>query len=109
MNNLMIKSLKQDLRRAKRSLERARHIGYDLKQFKERVAYFEQKLWEAGADLEQHIARRELSTMYVDTLIEIEGMEYTQALEYVAGLTDKSLENKANSYYQGTGTIYKLS
>lgn len=109
MNNRMIKALRQDLRHAKRSLARAEQAGYDLKQFNERVIYYENKLFMAGADLERYVTRRELSTMFVDTLMEIEGMEYTQALEYVAGLSDKDLEKQANAYYEGTGTIYKLS
>ena len=95
MNDLRIKALRQDLNHAKRSLARAEQAGYDLEQFKERIAYFEHELLKAGADLEKCITRRELSTMYVDTLIEIEGMEYMYALEHVAGLLDKELENES--------------
>ena len=109
MNNLRIKALRHDLRHAKRSLARAEQAGYDLKQFQERVTYFEHELLKRGADLEECITRGELSIMYVDTLVEIEGMEYIQALEYVSGLLDEDLENKANIQFQGTGTIYKMT
>ena len=109
MNNLRIKALRQDLRHAKRSLARAEQAGYDLEQFKERIAYFEHELLKAGADLEKCITRRELSTMYVDTLIEIEGMEYMYALEHIAGLPDKDLENESNAFYEGTGTSYTIT
>ena len=109
MNNLVIRALKQDLRHAKRSLSRAEEAGYDLKQFKERIAYLESELLKRGADLERCISRRELSTMYIDTLIEIEGMEYMYAIEHVAGLLDKELENEAGIQFQGTGTIYTIT
>lgn len=109
MNNLVIRALKQDLKHAQRSLSRAKEAGYDLEQFQERIAYFESELLKRGADIERYITRRELSTMYVDTLIEIEGMEYMYALEHVAGLLDKDLENESNAYYEGTGTIYTIT
>ena len=109
MNNLRIKALRQDLHHAKRSLARAEQAGYDLKQFNERVTYFEHELLKAGADLERCITRRELSTMYIDVLIEIEGMDYMYALEHVAGLSDKDLENEAKIQFQGTGTIYTIT
>lgn len=108
MNNNMIKSLRQDLKHAQRSLLRAETAGHDLAQFHERVAYFENELLKAGADIEKYVIRRELSTMYVDTLIEIEGMEYMYALEHVVGLKDKDLEKEANIYYAGGGVIYRL-
>lgn len=109
MNNLVIRALKQDLRHAERSLARAKEAGYDLEQFQERIAYLESELLKRGADLERCITRRELSTMYIDTLIEIEGMEYMYALEHVAGLSDKALENEAKIQFQGTGTIYTIT
>ena len=109
MNNLRIKALRQDLRHAKRSLERAEQAGYDLKQFNERVIYFENELFRAGTDLEECVTRRELSIMYVDALIEIEGMDYMYALEHVAGLSDKDLENEAKIQFEGTGTIYTIT
>ena len=109
MNDLRIKALRQDLNHAKRSLARAEQAGYDLKQFNERIIYLENELLKRGADLEECITRRELSMMYVDTLIEIEGMEYMYAIEHVAGLLDKDLENEANAFYEGTGTIYTIT
>ena len=109
MNNLVIRALRQDLRHAQRSLARAEEAGYDLKQFNERIIYLENELLKRGADLEECITRRELSMMYVDTLIEIEGMEYMYALEHIAGLSDKDLENEAKIQFQGTGTIYTIT
>lgn len=109
MNNRMIKSLRQGLQHSKRSLARAEQAGHDLEQFQEQVTYYEHELLKAGSDLVQRITRPELSIMFADTLFEVEGIEYTKALEYIAGLSDNDLESKANTQYRGTGTFYKMT